>query len=109
MQYKFEARYRGVPREAAPVVRQFLRDYMTFETGGESYPSDVLRVTRVGQSGLGFIVSFVLDGKSAHMTTVLARGMSLAGMALKHALRAGVLKADPNLLPCCYVRAEAVS
>lgn len=104
MEYNVEVRYRGVPREAGPVVRQWLRDYKDQAHSGIPV-SDVTSVRRVGLDGNGFVVCFRTKS-GGHMSTTQNRALMIAEMAMEYAFAQGVCPPNPVAY---YVRVEAVA
>jgi hypothetical protein len=99
-EWRFEARYRGVPREAGPVVGDWLREYRDREH------TDVAAVQRTGLDGNGFYMRFVVRAEGS-TSQVLIRALTLASLAMEYAWSKRV-ELDPNAQPF-MVRCEELS
>jgi hypothetical protein len=103
--YRFEARYRGVPRQAVQVVRDHLRSQV-----GQPGAS-VAEVRAVGLDARGFYVRMHLRHNSGfgHVVGAIQAGNTQCALALEKAWQRGKLTDDPVATTPYCVSCEALS
>lgn len=99
--YVYEARYRGIPRAAAPVVRDYLRGRM----GVLGSPVDQVRA--VGLDAKGFYIRLVVKQEGTAIAAITT-AHTQCQMALDEAYEQGKLNGDWYPAPC-YLRCEEKS
>lgn len=99
--YVYEARYRGVPRAAAPVVRDYLRGRMGV------LGSVVEQVRAVGLDAKGFYIRLIVkhDKRNGTIVAAITSAHTQCQLALEEAHTQGKLNGSWYPAPC-YVRCE---